>query len=230
MPMLRRVHDVVETFERQCQPRATGSCATIRDTGIVDPRGLAATDPRAPVMAEPKSPAPIAVSDAAISRRAGSPAFANPACHLNADRPDPLLHSHRPCRSTPEQVQTRNPDRLLPAVRGFGPPRLLYACGVRNSSNKRNGRSGAPGWLEQTFVQPKHIGCQGPPGAIQGLQAMAAIGLSAQSLEAACHFTAARRCSSSLVTPSTALRPGRGIRPGSRLTASVNARFDLLPP
>ncbi|MDB5684668.1 MAG: hypothetical protein JWM75_2366 [Sphingomonas bacterium] len=112
----------VETFERQCQPRATGSCATIRDTGIVDPRGLAATDPRAPVMAEPKSPAPIAVSDAAISRRAGSPAFANPACHLNADRPDPLLHSHRPCRSTPEQVQTRNPDRLLPAVRGFGPP------------------------------------------------------------------------------------------------------------
>ncbi|MDB5663007.1 MAG: family transposase, partial [Sphingomonas bacterium] len=78
VPLPRRTHGrCLDLRAAAPTPRATRSCATIRDAGGVTRHGLAATDPAAPMLAEPMSPAPIAFREAASLSKAGLPALAN---------------------------------------------------------------------------------------------------------------------------------------------------------
>ena len=57
---------VVATFERQRQaPAHPGSRATLRNAGVVVRHGLAATNPAAPVLAEPNPPLRVSVGTTA---------------------------------------------------------------------------------------------------------------------------------------------------------------------
>ena len=127
--MLRRPHGHHRDLRAPAPtPRTTRSRLPIRDTAVVTRHGLAATASAAPMLAEPAWPAPIAVRDAVTPSRARLPAPVNPRSPSKS-RPSTFrsaLASVVPPDTGP--AQTRNPHRSVLVARGFGPPRLSYAC------------------------------------------------------------------------------------------------------